>query len=413
MTALGQQTKPAKPNRWTLRAAEICDLLRDAEIEPWLGSPFMHLTSPTKGSAPSSDTQDTPEVRKALTHIARPDIVLGLLHYPPETPDVTWFYGVAGDQHFAAYRQEDDNHHIVWPVGSQTLVQLLETALAIDQPAVTDGFSLSLDRSAFETLTVIVDIIQEGTLLAALNRQPPPQPKFDADDLFKCYKRNLRGIDLRWMVQRAKLLSPVPLTSNLEKLNQGIEYFGEYGLLTREGDLYSPTKRFNTACTLLSACIGFCALSTRRHAPQPEDDSVWDLQHVAALRGIGSLWLFEFTNVTSTNFSLKLGDITSSLLHERLQAGFISPTPQTAPPPIDSPAKDRICQNCGTRLKPNTSFCSKCGAKVSIETSTKKPQPASPPVADTVTQCPKCGAPLPEGIKFCTKCGAPVKGGKQ
>ena len=365
MTELEDLTNPKKPNRWTLTAGEISDLLGNAKVKPWLGSPFMHLKSPETISTSSIDKKETPQVCEALTRIACPDVVHGLLHYPPETPDVTWFYGVEKDQRFVAHRQEDDNnHHIVWPIYGQTLVQILETALQVDQPAVADNFSLSLDRVTFETLTLIVDFIQEENLLAALGRQTPPQLTFDANDLFKCYMHNQGGIDLRWMVQRAKLLSPSPLVPNPENLDHGLESLSKERILTCEGDRYKPTERFNTACSLMSACIGFCAISTRRRVPQSKGDYVWELQHFAALRGIGSLWLFEFSNVTSTDFTVKLGDITSSLLHERIQAGLLLPETQTAEPSVHSPEKGSICQNCGAQLHDEMKFCTKCGTQV-------------------------------------------------
>jgi len=434
---------PPQPNRWTFTEEEIGRLLHKGKIEPWAGSPLILLEPSSTGEPASVKTEEIEEVNNALLRVARPDIILGILHYPPEAPEVTWFYGAAGDKCFAAQRKGQNNdHHIVWPVCEQSLVKVLEAAVAINEPATIDGFSLSLNRAGFETLVTIVDFIQEETLFAAMNRQQPRLVDFNFVDLFECYKRSLLGIDLRWMVQRAKLFSPSRVMPEPEYLKIGINALTEQQMLISRDNRYSPTQRFFTACSLMGASSGFCALSTRRRQSQPDGKVIWDHQHIAALRGIGSLWLFEFTHITTSDFTVKLGDVTPSLLHERLQAGMLTfekrIEPSVIPPPSPSPPviPDVIqCPHCGTQLSPGNKFCTNCGREIVEKKQEQKhcvhcgsiirpeskfcPQcgtPSEKPAATTTPtepppalKCLKCGAALVPSNKFCTKCGTPVK----
>ena len=422
-------------NRWTLTTSDIAQLIRNANIEPWLGSPLRHLNFPTQSLA-ASIMQMTPEMLEAVSKIARPEVVLGLVNCPPEEPEFSWFYGPSGGQNFALFQERDvDGHEITWPINGQDLFETVESTLALDQTSVSQGISFSLDRNGFETLAAIVDIIQEDALVAFLNRMPSPPSRFDAVSLMECCYRTLQQTDLRWMVYRVKFISPIDFVPSLEKISEGLESLREKGLLVQNGYQYSLTKRFGLICSLLSACNGFCGLSTRRRIPLPIGESVWDQQHMAALRGINSLWLLEFTDITSTDFTVRVSDVTSNLLRDRLCAGLLLPKTQVAslpptkerpttkpvpqpetssvppppPPPRSSsqikppPRMEVHCTQCGATLSTNSKFCTQCGTPVGIV-------PSSPKTPETPVDriCSKCGSKVRQGKKFCTECGSPV-----
>lgn len=421
--------------KWTFTSAEVVKLLRDAHLEPWLGSPLRRLGHPTGSSAPSL-TQTTPEMLEALSRIARPEVVFGLVNSSPEEPEFSWFYGASGGQHFALYQEKDvDGYHVTWPINGQDLFETVESSLALDQPAVNQEISFLLDRNGFETMVAIIDIMQEDALVAFLNRMPSPVSRFDAVSLMECCYRTLHETDLRWMVYRVKFISPTDFIPSVENISEGLESLREKNLLVQNGYQYSPTKRFGLICSLLSACNGFCGLSTRRRVAQPIGESIWDQQHIAAFRGMNSLWLLEFTDITSADFAVKVSDVTSSQMIDRLCAGLLMPKTQTESPPVlkarpvikpasipevsmtSSPPPPRSpspeikvptrmearCPKCGATLSPNSKFCTRCGSPAgrvetpSLETATPVP-----------SHCSKCGAKLSPRTKFCTNCGSPV-----
>ncbi len=408
MKELDQQTERLQPDRWTFTGEEIAGLFHKGKIEPWAGSPLIQLKPSSTAKPPGLKTDDISKVNDAILRISRPDIILGMLHYPPETPDVTWFYGVAEDKNFAVYRKgSGDDHHIVWPVSDKSLMKILEAALSISEPATIDSFSLTMNRAGFEAMVAIVDLIQEETLFAAMNRQQERLADFTLAQLFECYKRSLLGLDFRWMVQRAKLFSPSRIMPEPEYLRVGLNSLIEQQMLVPAVGRYSLTQRFYTACSLMGACSGFCGLSTRRLKSRPDGKAVWDHEHVAALRGTGSLWLFDFSQISTSDFIVRFGDVTPGLLQERLRAGMLTPPkpskPLVAPPATTSATAETIrCSRCGTELSPQAKFCSNCGTPVG-----KVAAPAPPPSPPRKV-CPRCDAKLSPQVKFCTNCGSPV-----
>lgn len=381
-----------------------------SDVTPWPGSPFLSpdFSGPTLASDPV--VQDMPDLETALVRLAKPNMTIGIIHWPPLYPEANWFYGSDQDDFLSGLRRTDEGYQVSSPILKEKLVTILETALAPQEPWVTDGFALSLSRDGFITLSAIVDLIQEGVMVTALNRQPPIVQTFGADDLYHCFHRGDGGLDLRWMAQRIKFLSPVPIKPDRGCFESGLKDLEQAKMLIRDNFLFQPTPRFHTACSLLGACSGFSAMATRILLNK---STTWVHQHVAALRGLGSLWLMDFSDISNDDFVVKLGDITPSLLHERLLAGVhvnnVAPG-TTARSTSSGTTQLRTCPECGLELMPETEICPVC-AKKNKSVSAPEPSLDVPPrVKETAVgqlNCPECGITLPVGTKFCTQCGKP------
>ena len=398
--------------QWTLTTTEIQALLRRENIVAWMGSPLLSPESVPNREPVSKNLPNEPELCEALLRIARPEIMQGVLQFPPDFSGVHWFYGQAGDTRLASHGRDQNNRHIMtWPIADREVVQAMETSLAVQEPAVVNGFALVLNRGGLEALAGIVDLLQEEILKAALKRQPPPELRFTAQELRECLQRGSQGLDLRWMVQRLKCLAPVPFKSDPAGLEKGLQELVKQQMLSWENSHYRPVPRFYAACSLLCGGSGLCALNTRRLVLQAGKPLTWEHLHTAALRGSGSLWLFEFSDMEADDFSVKLGDVTAGLLHERLMAGLSIKKKSFVPEP-PAAAKIRSCPQCGLALKAEAEFCPVCAKKSKpVSAPATGPVQATRPVkaaSETVT-CGQCGTALASGSKFCIQCGAAVK----
>lgn len=398
--------------QWTLTTTEIQALLRRENIVAWMGSPLLNPEPVPDRELVSKILPNAPELREALLRIARPEIMQGVLQFPPDFSGVHWFYGQAGDTRLAGHGRDQSGRHVMaWPITDQEVVQAMETSLAVQAPAVVDGFALALNCGGLEALAGIVDLLQEGILKAALDRRPPPEFHFTAKELGECLQHGSQGLDLRWMVQRLKCLAPVPLKNDPSGLEKGLQNLVKQQMLSRKNSHYRPVSRFYAACSLLCGGSGLCALNTRRLVLQAGKPLAWERQHTAALRGIGSLWLFEFSDMNADDFSVKLGDVTAGLLHERLMAGLSIKKKSFVPEP-PAAAKIRSCPQCGLALQSAAEFCPVCAKKSKpFSAPATGPVQATRPVkaaSETVT-CGQCGTALASGSKFCIQCGAAVK----
>ncbi len=95
-----------------------------------------------------------------------------------------------------------------------------------------------------------------------------------------------------------------------------------------------------------------------------------------------------------TGGMLLLGVLGSVLLRRRARRAAPPPvTVAVSRAPAAAPAGQRLCQACGSPLKPGIKFCGSCGAAV----------PEAPPV------CPQCGSAINPGARFCGSCGNGVR----
>jgi ribosomal protein L32 len=80
------------------------------------------------------------------------------------------------------------------------------------------------------------------------------------------------------------------------------------------------------------------------------------------------------------------------------------------------------CPECGTKLRPNATFCNKCGAwvkerelakpteRIKVKKTPVPRQPTKPAegVKLELPECPECGTKLRPNTTFCNKCGTRV-----
>lgn len=406
-------------NRWTLTTAEISYLLKDFRIEPGSGSPFQGLRPPQEGFT-SASFENEKELMNAFVALLQPEAIHGLVSYTPdEQPSYSWFYGDSIGSSFA-FHSEKDTHQIAWPVDILSILEILELPLNLLNTNEIDEISFILDRRGLETMAAIIDLIQEQSLTSLLERSLSPEIRFDEKDLLDCLNHNIKSTDFRWMIPRTMIFSPIRLKYTSEDIIQGMEWLHAKGLLTLREGRYALSPPFGIVCSLLGSCSGLSALSSRRQQIINKDNKDWSLQHLAALKGIdNSLWLFEYTDITSDDFHVEIQNTTGRSLNERLQSEFF-PSGKPAAPPPSIPSippqpelksiNEPFCPNCGTQLKPKASFCTKCGARVEQTHRDKQQASTTPPPTlqsspRPTTNCSNCGAEISSNSKFCTKCG--------
>lgn len=342
------------PMPLTLRVDEeaLAAFLQAQKEQPTPRSPLAPLAEKTP---PGTASVVSAGLSELLPPVNAPDLVLGLIHTPPPRPEVAWFYGRTGVDQLVAHRREDDaNHVFVGPFGSETLAGVLAAAIDLAAPAVGPGVCIELQRSGFEAFSAVVDLLQEVALEAALNRVLPEPLAFDLADVVRCYARNLDTYDLRWLVQRAETLAPAPLQPFEESLARGLAELQEQQLLRLVDGWYRATEKMEQLATRIGPASGFCGVATLRR----EGDN-WRREHLAAQRGIGSLWLMEFDEITLETFRVNIADVSGEILLERLRAAV------SLPRISETPAQPGRCRSCGAPLRAGNRFCTACGVRVS------------------------------------------------
>jgi hypothetical protein len=359
---------------FAFRGSEMAGILEAAQLEPGLGSPLKGLSAAVDDSAREVANQAGHGVRAAASRIASPDRVVGVVTAaPPEPADFLWLYGAQSDLDFA-YHQEDETgmHRLAWPVDGLAMLDLAAAPLDLDGPIEHYGVSLALGREEFSALVAIADFVQADALQGMLGHDPPlsDPPTFRIEDLVALAERATQSGDLRWMVPRARLMSPIELDFGEAVLGPAVGSLSESGLLLEAQGLFEVTPLLHRVCLLAGTCTGFSAISTRNR--EPETDA-WSLDHFAISRGPGCLLLLEFEDVSATDFLVSIDDITPALAFEWLQGGLMfEDTPEeeieeAVPEPTRTAAAreeegaQRFCTQCGTSVGASKGFCTQCG----------------------------------------------------
>jgi len=364
---------------WNLKETDLFHLLKESNLEPGDGSPLGDL-KPSARSAKLAPVEDRSGLLEALARLTRPEVILGLVTFSsPEEPGFSWFYGSAKDGNYAFHEPaEDGRHEISWPVDGFLLLRSLQAPLAMEKSTKKEDISLVLDRSGFETLAAIADWLQEKNLVALLNRRMPQAETFEEIELLECCDRSRNSQDLRWMVPRALLVSPISLRFSDDNLRQGLESLLAGDLLTRRNGLFALTPTLGLVCSRFAAASGVSALSTQRlQRRRQRENEEWDLTHFAAIRiADRSLWLVEFSDISADEFSVKITSVAQPDMYHHLKAGLGLPGNQGSPEP-PAPArreptrehesakeKEFRCPSCGSELRPDARFCAKCGYRL-------------------------------------------------
>ena len=405
-------------NEWPLTGQEVLALLEAAGTAPESGSP---LRNKIGGIEPGSraSVPPPPGQVEAVRRIARPEVVFGVMNSPPDPPETSWFYGLAGEDGLARFEDEatpGGGFGLLWPVRRRAMTAPLFGSLETGGPALPQGMSLALDHGELQTLVAICDIVQEDGLVAFINRSPALKSRFEATDLYQSYYRSMNAPDLRWMAQRMRFMAPVDLLPTLDGLAAGLASLAGRGLLVPAEPGYAPSDKLGLAVSMMNDCRGFGAVSKRVLSYSDAGEPAWRLGHLGLLAGDRALWLFDFEQTESGDIKAVLTDTDIESVEKLVEQRFlVSEAPvvrprregplgvrpaaagralKTSPAPMPKPAskeakKDR-CRDCGAALDPGVKFCSMCGAKAG------KPE------------CPGCHAPAVPGDKFCGECGQPL-----
>jgi len=397
---------------FAFRGPEMAGILEASELEPSSGSPLRSLSAAeVDESAREVASQTGHAVKSAVQRIAVPERVVGLVTAsPPEPPDFFWLYSGASDLDFA-FHQEDETgmHRLAWPVDGLAMLDFSAAHLDLFGPVDHFGVSLALGREEFSVLVAIADFVQADALQGVLRHDPPlgEAPTFQPDDLVGLASRADESGDLRWMVTRARLMSPIELDFGEETLAPALKSLADNGLLLEVEGLFEVTPLLHKICLLAGTCTGFSAVSTRS---LDAETGAWSLDHFALARGPETLLLYEFEDVTANDFLVSIDDVTSAMAFEWLQGGFRF---EDVREEVEEPLEDAPTVSAPPSeptLAPE--FIEAAGREVG-ETLTPEPglPPLSPPTGRVQQFCTQCGTVLDLDKGFCTQCGNPVKGG--
>ena len=333
-------------NTWTLPEALLAHMLAEADLKPATGSQLRSL-NPARGDQGNPAVENAPALREGLACLARPRTILGTALYgPPDPPEYSWFFGGDGQPSYAFHEiGGDGDHTVVWPIDGHLVVHTSRSILSSEVPPARCGVTLLLSRREFETLAVLLDLFQEKSLSGMMHRRLSGPVGFTDKELVACCQRGGMSSDLRWMVPRASMFAPIELEFSADSIRHGLRSLLDKGLLFHREGLFGLSADLAEACSFLSVCDGVVAMSSRRR----QGRASWDLTHFAGYQGMeGSLWLFEFMDISAGEFEVQINCIGENDLYERLKAC------------VPRPEQSR-CPDCGNPQRPAARFCSNCG----------------------------------------------------
>jgi hypothetical protein len=374
--------------RWTLGDDELAAAIGGAQLTPWQGSPWQQLTPRLR---PVTHPPDDPQLAAALDRIARPDTVLGVLCQPPATATVSWLYGRGGDDSLALHlRDARQQHEIVYPISGQQVITTLMRRLDLEAGGSIYDFGLSLDANGLSALAAVIDLQREQALRTALERTAAAEVTFEPTALAGVVERSQRGDDLRWMIPRAQLFAPEELALSSYHLAAGLAQLVDRKMLEDHNGRLQATSRFAWMCTLIGTPAGWSVLAVRRRRILADGSHAWQRKQVAMIRGVDSLWLFDFDPIKDGGFQVHIGDVSPELLIERLRVLVAPPAVEPRPAPRDrAPAlTGERCPHCNAALRQRPGqYCTECGNRI---------------------LCSECGKKLRPKAAFCTGCGGEI-----
>jgi hypothetical protein len=358
-------------HEWTGSGELLCSLAQAYQLQPWSGSPLLG-TEP----ALAPPLISLPEGFGGVLHrVTRPELRLDLTHVPPAGAARVSCFGVSGSDWLACHWQEDDRHHLAWPATRSWLARPLLASVDGPSESTSPGTRLTCDRAGYETIAGVADLLQHESLAAQLDGRPIREPVFAATDLLAAFLHPRAAHDLRWMSARARRVAPVPLVPSPASLEAGLAELARAGWTRSTGGSWRLEPPLRTAAESFGHTSAWFAVSRRVRERTGDGGIAWRRAHAAVLRARDRLWIFDFAQLSATDFRVDLGDaplVSVRALVDRLLAPLaptrpaeepVRPAPQP-PRPAPPPAAEPTCAACGARARRGVKFCTSCGARL-------------------------------------------------
>lgn len=376
--------------KWSLTGHELAALMDKNSIRVSLVSPLKTVEYDPTAKVKGPKTAD-PELIKAIEWVSEPRLEMGLLLSPSVDGDIIRFYrGLEADSDALAGHHDDGagTHHFAW-TSEKDLMPLISTSLMFDIPSEPVNISLELNPTEFQTFLGVVDCARESALQSLLDRDPGLERTLTAGKVLEAFQKSATAQDPRWLVGLAGPVSPFKFALDRNRVELSLRSLADMGLLESCSGGWELSPRMQVVCSALGSPLASCIMY-RRHLT---GDQQWEREHLMAIRGMGSQWLFRFRGLDSSDPRVLVRDTSneevelaiSEQFHEwdipqaaeqpaaattskpRRKKGQTKPVVTREPaPPEDAPAgAAKFCRKCGTELNPGAAFCRKCGTKSS------------------------------------------------
>jgi hypothetical protein len=234
-------------------------------------------------------------------------------------------------------------------------------------------------------------------------------PALTAESVASQLNRGLASNDTRWAVTCASRVAPIEMGPMASLIDSGLEELYRVGLLDRTASGFQFAQAGGDIAGAWSELISTALLQSEERRP----DGVVEVGQYSLLRCTGSIWLVNWTSVSSAGARLELCEINAAaavMLVRGLLDPLVLPGLFTAPSRAEgaeahsesggthpAAAATIRCPHCGQELPAIAAFCFACGSPAAMA----PPQPAK-------CSNPACGKLIARGVKFCTGCGTPV-----
>jgi hypothetical protein len=378
---------------WEISEKDLADMLQANHISIAAGSMFECMTSiKSDNDRPRFSKTFESELIRAIKWVSQPYLEIGLLASPSSSGEILRFFrgSQADSDALVGHRSDDAGNHVFACTSEQELISQISKCLMLDIPTESGNIQLDLDAIRYQALLSIIDWNREIALKSLLERKPLPERIMSAGELLASYNRSSSSDDFRWLAAIGKAVSPIEATIDLDGLNESLRKLTDSGLLEvrTEGWVLSP--RMEIVCAALGSPIAYCILYRRYHVGHQQ----WVRQHLMALRGMGTLWLFQFKGLDSNNPIVHIRDASCEdmelVLAEQIstwgipkaesiivdkeeskitigiqQSGASRPAQQDFEPlAMSDGQKIMQCSKCHAQIRPGTKFCGSCGIRL-------------------------------------------------
>jgi len=334
----------------------------------------------------------------------------------------------------------EDGWDIAFPYGPAYLRGMIDETLSLTPGPPPPEHSVDFNYKEYILLAALVDVLRRRSLEGLLRHEPVNAGEIGFDEILAAVEDGLRHGDTRWMVALGNTVSPFEFSlqaSDLEGLMRALQLRGFVVAGSKAGRIV-PTD----ALTELAASLRMMPAFAAFELTFIKAADVFEINYFAAVRGLDTVWLFDFFELATAfpRVSLmqvngeELGMMVDKLFEEscekserlllsRKQAVRVeqpveatrAPSPPTlrglkAPPTMGKmagvaqpePARATVVEIAAADPAP--------AAEVSGGAVPPSPERPAEPVAaaPAETPCRTCGLPVIVGKKFCRHCGKPM-----